>query len=84
VARGRVRYWAAARDAAGCSDETYDAPTLAAALAGASAGRSAHFAAVLAVSSYLVDGEPTGTRDPASVELPDDAEIDVLPPFAGG
>lgn len=84
MARGTIRYWAAARDAAGTGEEPYDARTLAEALAAASAGRGADFARVVGRSSFLVDGAPVGTRDPAGVELPEGGTVEVLPPFAGG
>ncbi|GAA0366794.1 MoaD/ThiS family protein [Actinoallomurus spadix] len=84
MAKGLIRYWAAARAAAGTTEEPFDATTLAEALAAAAAGRGAEFGRVLARSSYLVDGAPVGTRDPASVTLPDGGTVEVLPPFAGG
>ena len=39
---------------------------------------------VLRRSSFLVDGAPAGTRDPATIDLPEGAVVEVLPPFAGG
>lgn len=42
------------------------------------------FRLVLARSSFLIDGNPVGTRPPESVLLSDAAVIEVLPPFAGG
>jgi sulfur-carrier protein len=81
-----LRYWAAAKDAAGVAEETVAAETLAAALAGAGTrtGRSDQLREVLARSSFLIDGLPVGVRPPDSVELADGAVIEVLPPFAGG
>jgi sulfur-carrier protein len=81
-----LRYWAAAKDAAGVAEETVAAETLAAALAGAGAGtdRGGRLREVLARSSFLIDGQPVGVRPPDSVELADGAVIEVLPPFAGG
>jgi hypothetical protein len=38
----------------------------------------------VARSSFLINGNPAGTRPPESVTLPDEAVIEVLPPFAGG
>jgi molybdopterin synthase sulfur carrier subunit len=80
-----LRYWAAAKDAAGVAEETIAADTLAAALAGAGrrAGRE-RLSDVFARSSFLIDGQPVGTRPADSVELADGAVIEVLPPFAGG
>ncbi|WP_018653702.1 MoaD/ThiS family protein [Actinomadura flavalba] len=84
--QGTIRYWAAAKAAAGTAEEPYEAATLADALAHAArrAGRDDVFARVVARSSFLVDGAPVGTRAHASVELPDGGVVEVLPPFAGG
>ena len=81
-----VRYWAAAKHAAGVAEETIDATTLAEALAEAMARRpaAAEFRAVLARSSFLVDGEQAGGRAAETVDLAEGAVIEVLPPFAGG
>lgn len=84
MAKGLIRYWAAARAAAGVAEEPYDAATLGEALTMAAAGRGDEFQRVIARSSFLIDGDPAGTRDPASVDLPDGATVEVLPPFAGG
>ncbi|WP_119726907.1 MoaD/ThiS family protein [Thermomonospora amylolytica] len=84
MARGTIRYWAAARAAAGVESEPYEAATLAEALHSAGAARDAEFARVVARSSFLVDGTPVGTRPHDSVALHDGAVIEVLPPFAGG
>jgi len=78
-----LRYWAAAKDAAGVAEEKVDARTLAEALACVRA-RSERLSMVLARSSFLVNGEPAGIRPPEAVALPVDAVIEVLPPFAGG
>jgi molybdopterin converting factor small subunit len=81
-----LRYWAAAKEAAGTAEETIRAETLADALAAAAqrAGQDARFRAVLACSSFLVDGAPVGVRAPDKVMLADAAVVEVLPPFAGG
>ncbi len=81
-----VRYWAAAKHAAGVAEETLDATTLAEALAEAVARRpaAAEFRAVLARSSFLVNGEQAGGRAAEAVDLAEGAVIEVLPPFAGG
>jgi molybdopterin synthase sulfur carrier subunit len=76
-----VRYFAAARAAAGVAEEKVSAPTLEALLADISAVRGAQLARVLGVATFLVDG--VACRDRTS-RLPPDATIDVLPPFAGG
>jgi sulfur-carrier protein len=93
-----LRYWAAAKEAAGIAEEAVSAGTLAEALAAASgddgpggpAGadqrdeRNARLRAILGRSSFLVDGTPVGTRAPEGVVLGDGSVIEVLPPFAGG
>jgi molybdopterin synthase sulfur carrier subunit len=81
-----VRYWAAAKQAAGVAQETLSASTLAEALAVAVANRTApaDFQAVLARSSFLVDGKQAGKRQAEKVRLEEGAVIEVLPPFAGG
>jgi molybdopterin converting factor small subunit len=81
-----VRYWAAARAAAGRSEDVVVADTLADALAQV---RLLHqerprLAAVLEMSSLLVGERPTGTREPANVPLFAGDVVEVLPPFAGG
>ena len=77
-----MRYWAAAKHAAGVAEENLDAATLAEALAEAVARRPAatEFRAVLARSAFLVDGEQAAE----AVALAEGAVIEVLPPFAGG
>jgi sulfur-carrier protein len=113
-----LRYWAAAKEAAGIAEEAVSAATLAEALAAASgdpsgggpdgtaaaerpderaerpderaerpderAERNARLRAILIRSSFLVDGNPVGTRAPEAVVLDDGAVVEVLPPFAGG
>lgn len=86
TAGGVIRYWAAAREAAGTGEEPYRADTLAAALDAARAARAdrPRFARVLGACSFLVDGDPVGTRDHATVTLAEGGTVEVLPPFAGG
>jgi molybdopterin synthase sulfur carrier subunit len=85
-----LRYWAAAKQAAGVAEETISAETLAAALEVALSERKAapgagtDLRAVLARSSFLVDGNPVGARAPETVALREAAVVEVLPPFAGG
>jgi molybdopterin synthase sulfur carrier subunit len=87
-----LRYWAAAKQAAGVAEETISAETLAAALEvalstrelQAAPGASSGLRAVLARSSFLVDGAPVGRRAPETVALREAAVVEVLPPFAGG
>ncbi|MQY04472.1 MoaD/ThiS family protein [Actinomadura macrotermitis] len=86
MAKGTIRYWAAAKAAAGTGEEPYDAGTLAGALAAAAQeeGRADDFRRVLERSSFLVNGDPVGTRPHDSVVLPEGGVVEVLPPFAGG
>ena len=89
MAKVTMRYWAAAKDAAGVAEQELTADTLATALsaavsmAGAAPG-PAGLGAVLERSSFLIDGAPVGRRAAASVLLRDGNVIEVLPPFAGG
>lgn len=86
MARVTVRYWAAAKEAARTAEETVSADTLADALdavRGKRAGDS-RFAAVLARSSFLIDGAPAGRRAAETVKLAEESVIEVLPAFAGG
>lgn len=78
-----VRYFAAARAAAGIESETLMLPTgtTVADLVGELANRGTHLAAVLNRCSYLRDG--IAVRDEASALSAGDT-VDVLPPFAGG
>jgi sulfur-carrier protein len=92
VAIVTLRYWAAAKEAAGIAEETICAATLADALAAARGkagmagpgGQDERLRAVLARSSFLIDGTPAGSRPRDSVVLEDASVIEVLPPFAGG
>ncbi len=79
-----LRYWAAARAAAGIAEEQTSAATLAEALLLARSVRDDRFGQVLGVCSFVVDGDPVGSRDHAEVPLGGASLVDVLPPFAGG
>ena len=79
-----VRYWAAARAAAGVESDEVPAATLAEAVAAVGALRGAPLARVLAACSYLVDSAPAGRRPPEEVPLPPGSVVEALPPFAGG
>ena len=87
----RVRYWAAARSAAGVAEDTVDVTgtvTLAELIAevvrrrAGSAG--SRFEDVLGACSVLVGDQPVATRDPGAVDVPPGATVEFLPPFAGG
>jgi molybdopterin converting factor small subunit len=84
-----VRYWAAARAAAGVESDTVevgDGTTLAALL---EAVRERHqdrprLGEVIPVCSVLVGDRPVGTADPHDVRLGPGDTVELLPPFAGG
>ena len=76
-----VRYFAAARAAAGRAEESVPAGTLADLVALVSQQHGERLASVLAASSFLVDGLAAHDR---AAPLPAGATVDVLPPFAGG
>ena len=80
MATGTIRYWAAARAAAGVAEETYDGSTLADVLDTATRSHGPELARVLSVASFLVDGRRTDLHAP----LADGDTVEVLPPFAGG
>jgi sulfur-carrier protein len=80
MATGIVRFWAAARAAAGRAEQPYDEATLGAVIATLAAEHGPALAKVLTHCSFLVDGVRAGPQ----FLLPEGAEIEVLPPFAGG
>jgi molybdopterin synthase sulfur carrier subunit len=86
MARVTIRYWAAAKEAAGIAEESVEATTLGDLLNTVVAGRKpdGRLAAVLARSSFLVNADPVGQTPRESIVLDDGAVVEVLPPFAGG
>lgn len=76
----RVRFFAAAREAAGCSSAVVPGDTVADVLAAAVAQYGERFGAVLRTSKLWVNGEETDT----SRSLCDSDELAVLPPVSGG
>ncbi|WAZ22598.1 MoaD/ThiS family protein [Streptomyces cinnabarinus] len=84
MAKVTVRYWAAAKAAAGIGEESYDAATLAEALAAVRERHPGELTRVLLRCSFLIDGDPVGTRGHETVRLADGGTVEVLPPFAGG
>lgn len=81
-----IRYWAAAKEAAGVAQELAEADTLAGALASVLAARPGddRLQRVISRSSFLVNGLPVRREAHAATLLDDGATIEVLPPFAGG
>ncbi len=86
MAKVTIRYWAAAKEAAGVSEEAVEAVTLGDALNTVVASRKpdARLANVIARSSFLVNADQVGHAARESVVLAEGAVIEVLPPFAGG
>jgi len=80
MATGTIRYWAAARAAAGTAEEPYDGTSLGDVLEAARSGRNPEFARVLSACSFLVQGLRAGP----DTALAEGDIIEVLPPFAGG
>jgi molybdopterin converting factor small subunit len=79
-----VRYFAGARAAAGVPDESFEvpgAPTVADVLTLVHERHGEPLARVLAAASFLLDGVAVRDR---GVQVPSGAQLDVLPPFAGG
>ena len=84
-----VRYWAAARAAAGVDAEPVpveEGATLADVLAEVRSrhGARSRLAEVLGVCSVLVGDRPVGSRAPEDVRLAAGDTVELLPPFAGG
>jgi molybdopterin converting factor small subunit len=84
-----LRYWAAARAAAGTAEEQVPVSgpvSLAELVAGALARHpeSSVLAAVLTSCSVLIGDRPVGTTDPAAVVVEPGQSVEFLPPFAGG
>ncbi len=76
----RVRFFAQARDAAGCREADVDGATVEAVLAAVVAGYGAGLGAVLATSTIWVNGE---RAEPAQ-EIHATDELAILPPVSGG
>ena len=74
-----IRYFAAARSAAGQSTATADAASIRDLVSTVSADRP-ELARVLSICTFLLDGE----RATPATALHAGAQVDALPPFAGG
>ncbi|WP_328333650.1 MoaD/ThiS family protein [Kribbella sp. NBC_00382] len=74
-----IRYFAAARSAAGEAAATAEAGSIKDLVGVVSAGRP-ELARVLGICTFLLDGE----RVDLDTGLTDGALVDALPPFAGG
>lgn len=77
-----LRLFAAAREAAGRSVDTFDAGSLGALLAAARERYGERFGAVLDASRVWVNGDEPDAGD--ATALASDDEVAVLPPVSGG
>ncbi|HTW17569.1 MAG TPA: MoaD/ThiS family protein [Nocardioides sp.] len=84
----RVRYWAAAKAAAGVAQDELPVTgplTLAEVLDRVlTLHPDAGLAKVVSVCSVLVDDRPVGSADPATLQVAPGSSVELLPPFAGG
>ena len=83
-----VRYWAGARAAAGTAEDVFevDGEVSLAALVERVLERHPgdRMARTVAVCSVLLGDQPVRSQDPAEVVVRPGAEVELLPPFAGG
>ena len=84
-----VRYWAAARAAAGVGEDRIptDGPVSLAEILERTLGlhpEADGLERVIAACSVLVGDTPVGRRDPAEVMVSPGSSVEFLPPFAGG
>jgi molybdopterin converting factor small subunit len=77
-----VRYWAGARDAAGCREETVEPAPLSVLLERLAERHGLGLKRIIAGSVVLVDG--IKTERAASQAVTAGGLVEVLPPFAGG
>jgi molybdopterin synthase sulfur carrier subunit len=84
----RVRYWAAAKAAAGTGsdDVPVNGPVTLTELRAAAVALhpGTRLAEVLSACSTLVGEQPVGRADPATYVVEPGASVEFLPPFAGG
>jgi molybdopterin synthase sulfur carrier subunit len=77
-----VRFYAAARDAAGVGDASIPATSTVVLVETLTKKYGEPMERILRIASLLVDGQQVGAN--VDRELSDDATVDILPPFAGG
>lgn len=84
----RIRYWAAAKAAAGVAQDHLDVetplPLAEVARRAADLHPGTRLPDVLQVCSVLVDDRPVKRLDPATVLVEPGQSVEFLPPFAGG
>ena len=83
-----VRYWAAARTAAGVGQDALPVdgplPLDEVVRRAVAAHPGTRLAGVLEICSVLVGDRPVATEDPTTVEVRPGETVEFLPPFAGG
>lgn len=81
-----VRFWAAARAAAGHESEVVAAGSLADVLGAVRAANpdNKRLYDVMGMCSVLIGDVPVTTADPGQVDVPPGSSVELLPPFAGG
>jgi molybdopterin synthase sulfur carrier subunit len=82
VARVRLRLFAGAREAAGRSEDQFEASTLGDVLGQARVAYGEPFTSVLGTARVWVNGDEPADGDATIVS--DDDEVAVLPPVSGG
>ena len=85
----RLRYWAAARAAAGVAEDVIELAEPASLASLRERAKELHatsdrFGAVLDTCSVLVGDRPVGSEDPGAVQVAPGQTVEFLPPFAGG
>jgi len=83
-----VRYWAAARSAAGVASDRIEVqgpiPLGEVVRRAAALHPDTRLPAVLRICSVLVGDRPVSTGDPDAVPVEPGSQVEFLPPFAGG
>lgn len=79
-----VHYWAAARDAAGCTSEQLSGVTLADVIAQAGTRHGSELTRLLGICSFLAGDRPVKREAAGTFVLAGGMTVEVLPPFAGG
>lgn len=84
-----VRYWAAARAAAGVDSDVVEVGSGTSLAAVLDAVRDRHrdrprLPEVVSVCSVLLGDRPVGAADPTEVQVLPGDSVELLPPFAGG
>jgi sulfur-carrier protein len=84
----RVRYWAAAKTAAGVADDdlpvTGPLPVAEVVRRAVALHPDTRLAEVVAACSVLIDDRPLGGADAEEVLVEPGSSVELLPPFAGG